>query len=297
MVVAATATTLLACVPANDSYPTLSNQGILSLSTVNPYLGTNLFLSREMESSRYLHNFIRGNGAPVAIEIMDPPMSATRMLMFYPSQKSVYAADLVVQSESRQWVVQGPFPIARRDYRNLLQMELSMHGEPVFLIDGNQVRYPGQRPKPPVQRVVLPAVPTPRPTPRPVIRRPAAAQPAQQAKPQPTATPLASPTATLPFGVPGIGKDFKPLNTDQQAYLISQGYAERADNGDIIHTVSGDKENLKAIAKWYTESESTVDAIVSANGVKEDTPLVTGTKLRIPMEHIKNLKAMPAPGQ
>jgi hypothetical protein len=285
--------TALGCVPSNNTYPSLSNQGVLGLSTNNPYLGTNLFLSREMEASNYLRNFIRGNGAPVAIEIIDPPMAATRVLMFYPSKKSVYAADLLVRDESRQWIVQGPFPIDRRDFRNLLQMELAMNGDPVFLINGKQVRYPGELSRQAFRRVLEPAVPTPKPAAKPAVKRP---QP--KAKPQKqleVKAPPPTPTNTLEIDIPGLGKDFKPLNTDQQAYLMSKGYAERSSNGDIIHSVFSEKENLQDIAMWYTGSSDKAETIAKANGLKDGTTLVAGTRLRIPMDILKNLKAMPKP--
>lgn len=282
----------VSCVPSNSTYPSLSNQGALGLSTNNPYLGTNLFLSREMESSNYLHNFLRGAGAPVAIEIIDPPLAPTRMLMFYPTKKVVYAADLLVRDESRQWIVQGPFPIDRRDFRNLLQMELSMHGEPVFLINGKQVRYPGERNKPNIQRIIEPVIPTPKPTARPVIRRPKP-KVAAEAQPQ-AAAPQVTPSTSVGVDIPGLGKDFKPLNTDQQAYLMSKGYAERSNDGDVIHSVSSDKETLQEIAKWYTGSEDKAGEIATLNGVKDGTPLVAGTRLRIPMNLLTNLKAMPS---
>ena len=43
-----------------------------------------------------------------------------------------------------------------------------MHGEPVFLINGKQVRYPGERNKPNIQRIIEPVIPTPK---RKVITR------------------------------------------------------------------------------------------------------------------------------
>lgn len=125
--------------PVSDSYPTLLNQGALALSTTNPYLGANLFISRELERSRYLFNF-KSRGAPVAVEIIQPSIGATRLLMYYPNQREVYSADFI-EPTKREWIVRGPFEIERQDYRTLLRLDASMAGEPVFEIYGKPFRF------------------------------------------------------------------------------------------------------------------------------------------------------------
>ena len=58
---------LTSCYYKITNYPSLVNQGILPVSKEQAYVGANLFLSREMEQSTFLYNFLKKRGAPDAI--------------------------------------------------------------------------------------------------------------------------------------------------------------------------------------------------------------------------------------
>jgi hypothetical protein len=263
-----------ACASPKNNFPTLANTGVLPLSTNNPYVGANLYLSDELARSPYLRNFLKGRGAPTAIEVIQDSFNPTRVLMFYPSDREVYAADIVEQKDTHQWIIKGPYGIERRDYRSLAALDGSLHGDPVLIDGGRPVRF--RRPGTPAPEVLKPRVPTPTPTPVPTkkpVKRPS----------------IKTPTEQLPDP-----KAFKPLNTDQQALAMSQGFAERADNGDIIHTVGGDTETITTITAWYTGSTTQAKPIADLNGTNPTDPLPRGKRIRIPIAHLKNLKAMPA---
>ena len=154
-----------ACSPRNESFPSLSNKGILPLSTVDSHLGSNLFLAKEMEKSSYLFNFLKSRGAPMAIEIVEPLFSRPRLLLFYPREKEVYAADIQQEERSRQWIVRGPFSIERKDYRELMGLEASFNGVPVFVVWNKEYRFQ-QTPTVKVVTALQPVLPTPVPAPR-----------------------------------------------------------------------------------------------------------------------------------
>lgn len=277
---------LCACTETIKSYPTLVNEGLLTLHTTNPYVGSNLFLGREAELSPLLHNFLQRRGGPTAIEIIDEQFKRPRLLMFYPRDQEVYVADLVVNDKSYEWVVRAPYPISREDFRRLQHMDASLLGEPIFMINGKATRFRYQSDVQ-VAKVLKPMVPTPAP-----------------AKPTPKKVTRSKPAATDPHKVPPTPKPnlpvldphaFKPLNTDQQAIMMSKGFAERADNGDVIHTVKGESETLGAIAKWYAGAEDKAGEIARMNGLAEGGVLVPGARIRVPLNIIKELKAMPGP--
>ncbi len=272
---------LTSCTPVSDSYPTLLNQGALALSTTNPYLGANLFLSRELERSRYLFNFFKSRGAPVAIEIIQPSIGATRLLMYYPNQREVYSADLVQEPTKREWIVRGPFEIERQDYRTLLRLDASMAGEPVFEIYGKPFRFrfnQGDEQKQ-VLRPALPEIPpTPIPTPKPKVKRPVITAP--------------STTETIVPAVPTIDV-FKPLTSDQQALLMARGYARRDANGDVIHTVKSESQSLEKIVRWYTGSPAALGEVAKLNSLPDEGNLPAGTVVKIPVKLVKEGKAMP----
>ncbi len=278
----------VACTQEIRSYPSLVNQGILPLSTTNPYLGANLFLGNEAENSRYLMHFLEHRGAPSAIEITQQSLSTAHMILYYPRDREAYAADLqqyrrpdnAIKSE---WVVRGPYPIERQDFRVLTQLDGSLIGEPIFYINGKQHRFrfeppPDKRLKPPLPEYV----PAPKPTPRPVKRAPKVVV-SKSDKPEAGPTPVK----------PEVPQNFKNLSSDQMALLHAQGYALRDKSGDVLHVVKSDKESLQSIVKWYTGGESGVSEVAAANGLKPEEPLSIGLKVRIPEGLVKEPKRMP----
>ena len=265
--------TVGSCTPAADQFGSLSNNGILALSNSNPYLGSNLFIGQEASKSEYLYNFLEGRGSPSAIEVMNAKRGEARIIMYYPREKEVYISDLAQDETSREWVTRGPFPVQRKDYRALMNMDTSMNGEPVYVIRGQEHRFRFQRP---IQQenVLQPSITIlPRPTPAPIIKKKKPTAPIIVAKgPEPTPTP------------------FAPMNSDQQAIAMNKGLAERTSSGDVIHSVGKDGETLASIAKWYTGNESNEAQIATASGVDKATPLKAGTRITIPMSLVKEFK-------
>ncbi len=265
-------------------FPGLADRGILPLSTSDPYLASNAFIAKEAETSAYLHNFLKTRGGPMAIEISDSYTSFPHMVMFYPRSRQVYAAERVSRkvpgqiAPVREWMVRGPYAIERKDYRELAELDSSMVGEPVFMLRGREVRFTQERPVSPTpEKVLIPVLPPmPQPTPTPVKKR----------------LPPKAPIIKVQ-GEPAITEgEWKPLNSDQQALLMAQGFAERAENGDLWHVVKGDSETLELIAKWYAEP-SAVDEIARVNGLVAGQALLAGTKVRVPLKLLKKLKVMP----
>ena len=263
-------------------YSALVNQGILPLSTSNAYLGANLFISEEASRSRQLYNFLAARGGPTAIELTEEGGHPPHLLMFYPRDKEVFAAELTdLEAQNglrfREWVIRGPYSIDRKDYRQLARLEGSFAGEPVFMISGREHRFRFQPPDADeqIKTVLVPVLPTPKPTPKP--KKPKVIVQKGEEKPK--------------------AEDFKPLNADQQAIRMAQGYVERAENGDAIHTVTSVNETLKEIAKWYTGNELNLIAIAATNQISQpDAPLIPGARIRIPIASLATEKRMPSGG-
>ena len=277
---------LLAACSSQSEFLGLADKGVLPLSPSDAFLGANIFLAREMESDPYLYNFVKDRGAPTAIEIDTKSSSAGRLLMYYGRENALYIAQPIVNDRLRQWIVRGPYQIHWKDGRNIRRLAQIAPGDPVLFIQGRYERFGGARSEEP-QRVVPVFVPvkpaaTPRPKRRatqhaPVIKGPAALA---QATPAPAASGMDP-------------KEFHKLNTDQRALLISQGYAPRAENGDIVHTVKSEGENLDLISRWYTSSDKHKGEIASVNGIAADAPLPLGKQIRVPLGLVRQDKAMP----
>ncbi len=268
---------LAACTQGRvNDYPSLANQGLLPLSTSNAYVGSNIFIASEAQRSPYLYNFLKQRGGPTAIEILQPQFGTARVMMFYPREREVYAADIMENENSRQWIIRGPYAIQRKDYRQLAALESSMNGEPLFFIRGKIERF---RFRPEVEapiHVIEPVVPVATPTPTPkkkVVKKITGSSEVISKKGnQPT--------------------EFRPLNSDQQAIQMSLGFAERAPNGDVIHTVRSDSETLRSIAKWYTGNEQNVAELVKLNSLGASDPLALGTRITIPLGLVRNFKSL-----
>jgi hypothetical protein len=255
------------------------NQGILPLSTSNAYLGSNLFIAEEAQRSRQLYNFLAGRGGPTAIELSEKEGHPPHLLMFYPRDKEVYAAELAdLETENggrfREWVIRGPYSIERKDYKELVRLESAFNGEPLFFIAGREHRFRFQpkETEAEVRTVLVPVLPTPAPTPVKKVKAKGA-------------TPKVEARAKI--------EELRGLNTDQQALRMAQGFAERAENGDIIHTVTSASETLLTIAKWYTGSEALSLALASANGLQPGAAVAVGTRITIPFKTATTDKLMP----
>lgn len=260
----------------NEQFNSLTDQGILPLSTNNAYLGSNLFLANEFTRSSHLFNFLHERGAPAAMELEGTRFSAPHLLLYYPREKQVYMADLASNDKQYQWIVRGPFQIERKDFRELARTLRSDIGEPQFMYHGKLFRFR------PTAEELARLNPTPTPTPSPV----------------PTKKPIKKPKVITKVddvaGTPAPKADepFKPLNSDQQAIAMAQGFAERAPNGDVIHTVKGDGETFEKIAEWYTGSANNALDIATVNSQTLQSKLSPGNRIQIPLKMIKQFKVL-----
>lgn len=231
-----------------------------------------MVLGREAEQSDYLYNFLSGRGAPAAIRLSGDG----EMQLYYPRQKELYIASATQIGEIIEWVVNGPYAIPRAEYKALGRLATEPGGEPLFVIDGRHHRFGAVRPdtRP---RVLAPTIAVLPPTPIPTPKRP---KPVKR-----TPAPVIKTEAPTP-----TPKPFTPLTFDQQAIAMSQGYAERAENGDVVHTVAVDGETLASIAAWYAGDPQHEEAIAKANGLTKGAAVTKGTRISIPMGLVKNFK-------
>ncbi len=285
----------LGCAP-KSKFESLIDQGPLILSSDNPYIAQNLFLAKEAEISDYLNKFLNHRGAPDAIGISD---RGETIELFYPKAKERYVGvRTLAESESGfpqyEWIIRGPDLIPRSAFRSLGRptgrQTKKISEPPVFFVHGQITRFTG----PLRQLQAVRPSPTPSPTAslrpflapkRKMVR--GSSESKQKKHVAMTPKPLADlPTKNLPNG---------SLNSDAQALLISQGYAPRSPNGDLLHTINFETETLAKIAVWYTGSESTLPKIAQANeSLKASTssPLTKGLVITIPKDLVKNWKQM-----
>jgi hypothetical protein len=246
---------------------------MLPVSTDNPYVGSNLFLGKEMETSTYLYNFLKQRGAPQAIELRGPNDTAAEARLYYAGRREYYIATPSVDKRTklREWIIRGPYAVERDNFRQVSLLPATDHA--VFEVFGRK-EVIGQEAIALERKHIAPAfvpTPTPVPTPKPRIQR----------KPS-TTTPIVAATPT----------SSAPLNFDQRALLEAKELAERAPNGDVIHTVKSPNETLTSISNWYSGSNNNTKKISEKNNMPEDAKLTPGTKVFVPAEIVTNPKTM-----
>lgn len=287
----------IACAPRVElsPYSNLIDQGLLPVSTTNPYLGANLFLAGEAQRSGYLLNFLKEKGGPVAIELENDNFGATGLIMYYPKDREVYRAELQPVQRGNvamaEWLVRGPYAIERRDYRELNRLDGSLVGEPVFMIRGQLTKFGQQSSQRSYtalsrgrdmeimdapQAPIVPIVPTPKPKKRPVISKPSSKESHEATA---SATPTPQPSD-------------RPLNSDQKALRLAQGLVDRNDAGDALHIVVSDKQTLAKLAEWYTGDAKNADAIASASGIEPGKEPSLASRVVIPRALVKNEKRL-----
>lgn len=277
----------IGCSTKLKAYPSLSNQGVLPLSPTNSYLGTNLFLGNEAGRSRILYQFLKGRGAPGAIEIVEKDFQPAKLFMFYPKQVQVYIAELSSAKNHYEWIIRGPYNIARNDFRKLVAIEKSPYEAAPIIINGEIERFVAEPPKPvavPVQAEVR-RTPPPAPKKKKPIIKVVKPKIEEQSDVKTVVDPLSVKTSTeIPTG-PG-------LNSDQQAIRISKGLTELTAEGDLLHSVKVAGESLDSIAKWYTGDTAQAKAIAEFNSLPADATLPRGAKLKIPKALAKTEQRM-----
>lgn len=261
---------------SQSTFSSLRNEGVVPVSSDNPFVGSNLFLAKEMERSTYLYNFVKQRGAPQAIELMGEDESALEVKMLYAATREVYFGRLHQDqaAKTREWIIRGPYAVDRSDFRTVAA--LATEERAVFEMFGRREVF-GRDAKGSERQVILPAfVPTPLPTPKPKPR-----------KPKPSGAVSVDGVAATP--TPNTAA---PMNFDQKALIEARELAQRNPNGDLIHNVKNAAETFVTLSNWYAGSPDKAKAIADKNGLTEDAKLTPGTKLFVPGDLVKNPKEM-----
>ena len=302
---------LTSCYYKITNYPSLVNQGILPVSKEQAYVGANLFLSREMEQSTFLYNFLKKRGAPDAIEIVRRSFNNDRFYLYYYDAKEVYVADpKILKNKRREWIIKGPRIPNWRDLKNIRNVMDTGKKDTPFLIDGKEMYFSSnvnginrsniiendidskivdvsKLPKVPPQRKIVRKKYTPQ---KKVVKKVST----EVKKTQSVETPSVAQSGNDDFL-----KDledlttYKPINLDKMAIAMSKGYARRDNMGNVVHTVKSYTETLQAISFWYTGNEINAVEIEKFNSLEDASNLKIGQNILIPFRMLKNVKQMP----
>lgn len=82
----------------------LANRGPIRLSSSNPYLASNIFIARQMDSSGVFKGFIKTRGVPDALQVVHGLLSSSVVYLYYLDAQEEYALQVV----ENDWVIHGP---------------------------------------------------------------------------------------------------------------------------------------------------------------------------------------------
>jgi len=207
----------IGCSAKTPAFEGITNQGIVSVSSQSPFMGANVFLGQEMESSSYLYNFMRSRGSPQAIELSGTSEMGAQMNLFYSREREFYTAvpKFDQQTKTKEWIIRGPYPITREQYPYVSKINSDQGG--VFEIFGRTETFggPGRALE---SRVIAPVfIPTPRPKPiRQVTKAKSKKDVSEKVEAKPTMMPAMGPI---------IAVQGTPINLDQKALMEARSAA------------------------------------------------------------------------
>lgn len=228
----------------------LENSGPFALSSENKFIAANLFLSKEMESSKTLKGFIEQQGMPDALELKNGWFSGYTLLLFYNHRKQLFTGHAV----ENDWVITGPAPIP-------LEEEITRKDDTPSSPASNSPVVDTKSLAPPLVKMsttesILDApprngLPLPKASITPI--GPTTEKTARDNPPLREVTPAATP---------------KPEETPLPA--------------DVLHEVKYKGETLRIVSVWYTGDRANANRIARINGLKNADSLYIGQKIRIP---------------
>ena len=283
----------------------LENQGVVALSPDNPYLASNLLISREMSASPELKGFLEHRGPPSAMSLDVPMFGGTEMRLFYMDTREYFE----FARDENLGVIRGPFEIAPDDFQDLVKATRGMQQsprsampevalqeipveEPVKPVEKAPKKKPVEKPDPFIEKLEQasfksPAVPSETPTALPTA--------AKIAPPKSLPTPSLSALSLSAQGSTPTAPEHKvrvipPNNAAESAAPIvtSSSGSELNSRGDIAHKVSFPGETLSILARWYTGDLNNAPRLARINNLKDPNNLSLGDTLIIPKYLLKN---------
>lgn len=109
--------------PGTDPLVTrLKDRGIVPVSSDNPFLATNLLLTKATAASPEIKGFLEHKGNPAALSVEKSPFGPMMLTLYYPEVGQFF----IIEDEESLAIIRGPFPISANQ-----KTQLSALGEEV----------------------------------------------------------------------------------------------------------------------------------------------------------------------
>lgn len=266
---------IAACTPTTGSENLiwrLNNRGPVPLSSDNPFLAANLFVSRLAEQNQTIYGFIQYRGIPPAVEVVSSYFSDPLIHFYYPEKREFF----ILEQFEAGWVINGPERIPPDTQSQVAALTRSLRAEPVLRVQ----KHP---------ELLLGAGATDR-----VFAR--AGDPVQQEsnawsdpslgiqEPRVLGGTRARETVAIPSS--STKGDFSEERIQEAVNRLQENPsgqgAELTPQGDLVHYVGYSGETLSIIARWYTHDRGNVGRLARINSLKNPDRLDIGDAIIIP---------------
>ncbi len=289
--------------PTSPLFTRLENRGPVSLSTENPFIASNLFVSQQAERSSVIRGFLKYRGAPAAIEINNSFMKRAEVLYYYPESREFYS----LESDAGTWIVSGPDRIPPQSMLVVSQLTRDLNGSPILRVTEHPelivadndpyVDHPNDKRLASAKQSMLGSDPVERELDLPQGQYPAARQ-ANVFKSTPDDT-VSKASKRSQKGATSNSQAFtnsaaqeiseKQLNTAlDQLQKASGEQAELSPKGDLVHYVTFSGETLSIISRWYTHDRANAGRIARINDLNSPDNLQIGDVVVIPRYLLRN---------
>jgi hypothetical protein len=268
---------ILGCSPTITT-PGVSNEGFIPVASSNAYSGANVFLGKEMAEAPILKNFLVKRGAPTAIKVTDKIGAPTELSLFYLPERETFIASRFRSGENTfDWIIRGPYAMSRKEFLALSGLVNPNAHEAHFIVEGDDLTLALRQPIKTKFPAIKPEVP-----------------PALENKPKDLVKAKIVPLLTDEERTLLPPHKFITWNSDQRAVYVAKGFSDRAENGDLRHTVVANDETTKKLAEWYTGAEKNATQIAQINSLRSDQYLTVGSIVVIPGKLLVRALKMPA---
>ncbi|MEZ4754233.1 MAG: hypothetical protein R3A13_07990 [Bdellovibrionota bacterium] len=253
--------------PLDSLIEKLSDQGPTALNADNPFIASNLLISKEMERSEEMKGFIEHRGAPAAIEVEEGMFSPLYIHFYYVDKREKYTFEKL----DNLWAIKGPFEIEPSKMTKVRLATRGVESVPKFG-ESNSIKNKNSEVDDPVVKTLN----------RIEEQRKKAAK--EQGWDSPSLDDPNSPSkkenelAVEKADLDGISSYQAELDRPE---------AELNERGDVMHNVNSEDENLEIISFWYTHDNENAGRIKRINKLLSNT-LEVGTTIRIPSYLLKS---------
>lgn len=256
----------------------LAERGPVELSPDNPFIASNLLLTKEMAKSPELKGFIEHRGQPSALEVERGLLGGLKLTLFYADKSERYAMELVDDT----WIISSPESLASPAALKTVPESFTSPAQTAPV-----KAPPSEAPELAAEAVtVSPAADVqassaPEVMPPPTVVAASRVNSAEAVEEMRASAQLQTLASAAPRELPPLPES-RAVLVERLIKSAGSNSAEVTPKGDIVHYVTDPAETLSLIAEWYTDSSQNTARLSRINALRPGAALSPGDTIVIP---------------